>query len=95
MFLVYGNQSGLFFRSSGGIYLCRDDVVARSSSLSFSAESAAAFFDSRTNSLCSAQPRFQEFIGWPCMKDAAHFRALTKRIAITLDTALHTRERID
>ena len=29
------------------------------------------------------------------MKDAAHFRALTKRIAITLDTALRTRERID
>jgi hypothetical protein len=29
------------------------------------------------------------------MKDVAHFRALTKRIAITLDTALRTRERID
>ena len=28
-------KAGLFFRSSGGIYLCRDDVVARSSSLSF------------------------------------------------------------
>src|SRR5260370_18203109 len=28
------NQSGLFFRSGGGIYLCHDDVAARSSSLS-------------------------------------------------------------
>jgi hypothetical protein len=56
-------KAAYFSVASGGIYLCRDDVVARSSSLSFSAESAAAFFDSRTNSLCSAQPRFQEFIG--------------------------------
>jgi hypothetical protein len=31
----------------------------------FSRATAAAFFDSQTNSLCSAQPRFQEFIGWP------------------------------
>jgi hypothetical protein len=36
-------QSGLFFPGGSGIYLCRDDVVACSSSLSFQPSTAAAF----------------------------------------------------
>ena len=63
--------------------------------LSFSAKFGCCIFRSSNHSLSFTRPIFRDFIGWPCMKDAAHFRAFTKRIAITLDTALRTRERID
>jgi hypothetical protein len=53
-------KAAYFLRSSGGIHLCRDDVVARSSPLSFQPSRLLQFAEPTA----SFPPRFQEFIGW-------------------------------